>query len=209
MTRCFMLQHKNKKSNIISQHCIYNSSHFFLDFITCNIYLWPLFFHVNMKEQKIFHLFLVFHLYLLPKLHPLCFFFFFLHMNYKCSILPSLSKHFKKLFVPCIFLLHRHNEFHAKQFCILILFVKSFILFVDRVMPGGKSVYILNFRAHILICYLGYIILGISCFVVPIVEDKIFTPHGFISLATRTTLTLSWILGKSTLKPKKTHIYTK
>ena len=92
---------------------------------------------------------------------------------------------------------------------ILILFVKSFILFVDRVMPGGKSVYILNFRAHILICYLGYIILGISCFVVPIVEDKIFTPHGFISLATRTTLTLSWILGKSTLKPKKTHIYTK
>ena len=129
--------------------------------------------------------------------------------NYKCSILTSLSKHFKKLFVPCIFLLHTHNELHAKQFCILILFMKSFILFVDRVMPGGKSVYILNFRAHILICYLGYIILGISCFVVPIVKENIFTSHGFISLATCTTSTLSWILGKYTLKPKRAHIYTK
>ena len=132
------------------------------------------------KNKNNFHfsyaLFLVFHLYLLPKLRPLCFFvlfcffvFFFLHRNYKCSTLPSLSKHFKKLFVPCIFLLHRRNEFHAKQFYILILFVESFILFVDRVMLGGKSVYILNFRAHILICYLGYIVLGISCFVVPII----------------------------------------
>ena len=74
MTRCSMLQHKNKKSDIISQHRIYNSSHFSLDFITCNIYFWPLFFHVNMKEQKSFHLFLVFHLYLLPKFRPLCFF---------------------------------------------------------------------------------------------------------------------------------------
>ena len=187
MTRCSMLQHKNKKSDIISQHRIYNSSHFFLDFITCNIYLWPLFFHVNMKEQKRFHLFLVFHLYLLPKFRPLCFFAYELQVLY----FTSLSKHFKKLFVPCIFLLHTHNEFHAKQFCILILFVKSFILFVDKVMPGGKSVYILNFRAHILICYLGYIILGISLFIVPIIEDKIFTPHGFISLATCTTSTLS------------------
>ena len=41
------------------------------------------------------------------------------------------------------------------------------------------------------------------------VEDKFFTPHGFISLATRTTSTLSWILGKSLLKPKRAHIYTK
>ena len=38
------------------------------------------------------------------------------------------------------------------------------------------------------------------------VEDKFFTPHGFISLATRTTSTLSWILGKSLLKPKRDHI---
>ena len=43
----------------------------------------------------------------------------------------------------------------------------------------------------------------------PVVEDKFFTPHGFISLATRTTLTLSWILGKPLLKPKRAHIYTK
>ena len=92
---------------------------------------------------------------------------------------------------------------------ILHINIVHFILFVDRVMLGGKSVYILNFRAHILICYLGYIILGISCFVVPIVEENIFTPHGFISLATRTTSTLSWILGKYTLKPKRAHIYTK
>ena len=41
------------------------------------------------------------------------------------------------------------------------------------------------------------------------VEDKFFTPHGFISLATRTTSTLSWILGKSLLKPKRAHIHTK
>ena len=41
------------------------------------------------------------------------------------------------------------------------------------------------------------------------VEDKFFTPHGFISLATRTTSTLSWILRKSLLKPKRAHIYTK
>jgi len=41
------------------------------------------------------------------------------------------------------------------------------------------------------------------------VKDKFFTPHAFISLATSTTSTLSWILGKSLLKPKRTHIYTK
>ena len=40
-------------------------------------------------------------------------------------------------------------------------------------------------------------------------KDKFFTPHGFISLATRTTSTLLWILGKSLLKPKRAHIYTK
>ena len=171
MTKCSMLQHKNKKNNIISQHRIYNSSHFFLDCITCNIYLWPLLFHVNMKEQKKVSPFLSFPIISLTKAPPplFFFFFFFLHMNYKCSTLPTLSKHFKKLFVPCIFLLHRHNEFHAKQFYILILFVESFILFVDRVMLGGKSTYVLHFKAHILICNLSYIILGISCFVVPII----------------------------------------
>ena len=42
-----------------------------------------------------------------------------------------------------------------------------------------------------------------------VVEDKFFTPHGFISLATRTMSTLSWILGESLLKPKRAHIYTK
>ena len=42
-----------------------------------------------------------------------------------------------------------------------------------------------------------------------IVEDKIFTPYGFIPLATHTTSTLSWILGKPLLKPKRAHIYTK
>ena len=41
------------------------------------------------------------------------------------------------------------------------------------------------------------------------VKDKFFTPHGFISLATHTTTKLSWILGKSFLKPKMAHIYTK
>ena len=39
------------------------------------------------------------------------------------------------------------------------------------------------------------------------VEDKFFTPHGFISLVTRTTSTLSWILGESILKPKRVHIH--
>ena len=42
-----------------------------------------------------------------------------------------------------------------------------------------------------------------------IVEDKFFIPHGLIPLATRTTSTLSWILGKPLLKPKRAHIYTK
>ena len=41
------------------------------------------------------------------------------------------------------------------------------------------------------------------------VEDNFFTPHGFISLATRTMSTLSWIFGKSLLKPKRAHIHTK
>ena len=41
------------------------------------------------------------------------------------------------------------------------------------------------------------------------VEDKFFTLHSFISLATRTTSTLSWILRKSLLKPKRAHIHTK
>ena len=39
------------------------------------------------------------------------------------------------------------------------------------------------------------------------VEDKFFTPHGFISMATCTTSTLSWILGESILKPKRVHIH--
>ena len=42
-----------------------------------------------------------------------------------------------------------------------------------------------------------------------IFEDKIFTPHGFILLATRITSTLSWILRKSLLKPKRAHIHRK
>ena len=41
------------------------------------------------------------------------------------------------------------------------------------------------------------------------VEDKIFTSHDFISLATCTTLILSWILDKFLLRPKRAHIYTK
>ena len=41
------------------------------------------------------------------------------------------------------------------------------------------------------------------------VEDKIFMPYGFISLATCTTSILSWILGKFISKPKRAHIYTK
>ena len=41
------------------------------------------------------------------------------------------------------------------------------------------------------------------------VEDNFFTPHGFISLATYTMSTLSWIFGKSLLKPKRAHIHTK
>ena len=41
------------------------------------------------------------------------------------------------------------------------------------------------------------------------VKGKIFTPHVFISLVARTRSTPSWILGKSLLKPKKAHIYTK
>ena len=36
-----------------------------------------------------------------------------------------------------------------------------------------------------------------------VVEDKFIKPHDFISLATRTTSTLSWILGESILKPKR------
>ena len=42
-----------------------------------------------------------------------------------------------------------------------------------------------------------------------VVEEKFFTPHGFIPLATYTTSTLSQILGKHLLKPKRAHIYTK
>ena len=38
------------------------------------------------------------------------------------------------------------------------------------------------------------------------VEDKIFMPHGFISLATSTTSILLWILGKSISNPKRAHI---
>ena len=41
------------------------------------------------------------------------------------------------------------------------------------------------------------------------IEDKFFIPYGFISLATRIISTLSWILGKSLLKPEGAHIYTK
>ena len=41
------------------------------------------------------------------------------------------------------------------------------------------------------------------------VEGKFFTPHAFILLATCTTSILSCILGKSLLKPKRAHIYTK
>ena len=44
---------------------------------------------------------------------------------------------------------------------------------------------------------------------VTIVEDKFFTPHGFISLETCVMSTLSYILGKSILNPKRVHIYTK
>ena len=39
------------------------------------------------------------------------------------------------------------------------------------------------------------------------VEDKFFIPHDFISLATCTTSTLSWILGESILKSKRVHIH--
>ena len=41
------------------------------------------------------------------------------------------------------------------------------------------------------------------------VEDKFFTPHGFISLVTCTISTLSWIMEKSLLKPKRAYIHTK
>ena len=44
---------------------------------------------------------------------------------------------------------------------------------------------------------------------IPLVKDKFFTPHGFISVATHITSTLQWILGKYLLKPKRAHIYTK
>ena len=39
------------------------------------------------------------------------------------------------------------------------------------------------------------------------VEGKFFTSHGFISLATRITSILSWILGESILKPKRVLIH--
>ena len=39
------------------------------------------------------------------------------------------------------------------------------------------------------------------------VEGKFFTSHGFISLATRTTSILSWILRESILKPKRVLIH--
>ena len=40
-----------------------------------------------------------------------------------------------------------------------------------------------------------------------VVEDKFFTPHDFISLATCITSILSWILGESILKPKRVLIH--
>lgn len=59
----------------------------------------------------------------------------FLHMDSEgnCEHLKfHHSLHFIAfLAVPCIFLPHRHNVFPAEQFCILILFVESLILFVD------------------------------------------------------------------------------
>ena len=47
---------------------------------------------------------------------------------------------------------------------------------------------------------------GLDCYI-HLVENKFFTSHDFISLAARTTSTLSWILGKSILKPKRVHIH--
>ena len=38
------------------------------------------------------------------------------------------------------------------------------------------------------------------------VEDNLFTPLGIISLTTHATSTKLWILGKSSLKPKRAHV---
>ena len=42
---------------------------------------------------------------------------------------------------------------------------------------------------------------------IAVVEGKFFTPYGFISLATRTTSILSWILGEYILKLKRVLIH--
>ena len=103
MTKCSMLQHKNKKNNIISQHRIYNSSHFFLDCITCNIYLWPLLFHVNMKEQKKVSPFLSFPIISFTKARPPLFFFFFFAYELQVLYFTYFEQAFQEIICPMHF----------------------------------------------------------------------------------------------------------
>ena len=70
-------------------------------------------------------------------------------------------------------------------------------------------IYIYIFQVYIFLGSLGAHVNTLKSRALLCVEDKIFTPHDFISLATCTTSILSWILGKSISKPKRAHNYQK
>ena len=57
--------------------------------------------------------------------------------------------------------------------------------------------YLFFFQVYLFLGSLGVHLNTLKSKAMLCVEDKIFTPHDFISLATCITLILSWILGKS------------
>ena len=57
--------------------------------------------------------------------------------------------------------------------------------------------YIFFFQVYLFLGSLGVHLNTLKSRAMLCVEDKIFTPHDFISLATCITSILSWILGKS------------
>ena len=93
---------------------------------------------------------------------------------------------------------HNYNQiWHKIKANKLIVVNYNFTIispFLTSTFTTTTTTFYYFFKLHL--CYMG-------------VKDKFFTPRGFISLATRTTSTLSWILGKSLLKPKRAHIHTK
>ena len=66
---------------------------------------------------------------------------------------------------------------------------KHLIQFIKKIIDIHiKGIFIINFE------YIQLMTNLFITYVIIFVEDKFFIPHGFISLATRTTSILSWIL---------------